>query len=262
MLTLLVVLVLVLSVTASATIWYVLRVRALRHQRGVFGPWPIRKARLEDLDPVFIPGDYGPTLDTEVTFIGRGPFYVEGGTSDAEAWILAVLAKRSRTMFEFGTCTGKSAYLWARNSPPGATVVTLTLSPTQLSAYSADPKDRQPDIEAARKESCFTRFLYTGTSVDPKVVQLFGDSKSFDETPFLDWADLIFVDGSHAYSYVLSDSQKALRIAKAGGIILWHDYKGPHRADGVFRALNELSEKLPLVHISGTTFVVYRKPLT
>jgi hypothetical protein len=106
-----------------------LRNRAVRKQRNLFGEWPIRRVLPEVVDPVLRPGPFGPTRDTEVAFIGRGPYVVDGGTSDAEAWILAVLAKRARTMFEFGTCTGKTAYLWARNSPTDARVITVTLAP-------------------------------------------------------------------------------------------------------------------------------------
>ena len=105
----------------------------MRKQRNLFGEWPIRRVPPETVDPVLQPGPFGSDdRDTEVAFIGRGPYVVDGGTSDAEAWILAVLATRARTMFEFGTCTGKTAYLWARNSPPDARVVTVTLAPDHL----------------------------------------------------------------------------------------------------------------------------------
>jgi predicted O-methyltransferase YrrM len=71
--------------------------------------------------------------------------------------------------------------------------------------------------------------------------------------------DLIFIDGSHAYSYVMSDTEKALKMLKKGGIVLWHDYRGTREAPDVFRALNELAEKLPIVHIAGTSLAAYRK---
>jgi hypothetical protein len=45
-----------------------------------------------------------------------------------------------------------------------------------------------------------------------------------------------------------------------GGEILWHDYVGPEE-EGVFRGMNELAKELPLVHVDGTTFIAYRKPL-
>jgi hypothetical protein len=131
--------------------WLVLRAR--QRQRGLLRRWPIRKVYLPDLDPRFQPDDLGPTRAAEVTYLGRGIIPVPGGTSDTEAWILAALAKDARRLFEFGTCTGKTAYLWARNQPADGTVTTLTL---------------------------------------------YGDSKQFDDAPYADSCDVVFVDGSHA----------------------------------------------------------------
>jgi hypothetical protein len=71
----------------------------------------------------------------------------------------------------------------------------------------------------------------------------------------------VFVDGSHAYSYVVNDSAKALALIKPAGIVLWHDYQGPQHSPGVYQALNELSRRLPLVHIARTSLVAYRKPI-
>ena len=237
-----------------------LRHRAVRKQRNLFGEWPIPRVPPEAVDPVLRPGPFGPTRDTEVAFIGRGPYVVDGGTSDAEAWILAVLAKRARRMFEFGTCTGKTAYLWARNSPADARVMTVTLAPDHLGDYKQEAADDPVDVEFALKESSHTEFLYSDSPVASKVEQLFADSKALDVSPWAASCDLVFVDGSHAYSYVVSDSAKALELVAPGGLVLWHDYAGPRHASGVYRALNELSERLPLVRIEGTTLVAYRRP--
>jgi predicted O-methyltransferase YrrM len=204
--------------------------------------------------------DLGHSTATEVAFISRGRLPLHGATSDHESWLLAVLAKRSKTIFEFGTCTGRTAYLLARNSPPDARVHTLTLPPDATEAYQAGAGDTAEDRHYALAESIHERFCYQGTDVEPKVVQLYGDSKAFDETPYAGRCDLIFVDGAHAYSYVVSDSSKALRMVAPGGVVIWHDYRGPHRARGVYRALNELTDELPLVHIEGTCLVAYRRP--
>jgi len=254
---------------ALAALWFVvaialaiplLRQRSARKQRNLFGEWPIARVRPEAVDPVFQPGPFGPSLDTEVAFVGRGPYVVDGGTSDAEAWVLAVLARRAKLMFEFGTCTGKTAYLWARNSPPDARVVTLTLAPDHVADYSREATDDASDVEFALKESTHTEFLYSSSPVRDKVEQLFGDSKTFDVSPWKGRCELVFVDGSHAYSYVVSDSEKALQLVAPGGLVLWHDYAGPRHAPGVYRALNELSQRIPLVRIEGTTLVAHRRP--
>jgi predicted O-methyltransferase YrrM len=185
---------------------------------------------------------------------------VQGSTSDAEAWILAVLAKNAKCLFEFGTCTGRTAYLWARNSPPEARVITLTLAPDALNEYRHDAADDPSDTASALSESAYTRFYYSGTPEAAKIDQLFGDSKMLDISRWEGECDLVFVDGSHAYSYVKSDSQKALTLVRPGGLVLWHDYAGEEHSPGVYRALNELREQLPLVRIPETMLVAYRCP--
>jgi len=250
----------VLLLAAVALISY----HALRYKRRYYQSigqrikGPVPTTPLSGFHPVFANDEFGPTLRSEVHFVGQAGAVISG-TSDAEAWILAVLAKESTHMFEFGTCSGKTTYLWARNSPPDARVVTLTLAPDQVESYKASGEDSRRSIESALSESRFTRFRYSGTDVEGKVTQLFGDSKEFDETPYLGQIDLIFVDGSHAYSYVKSDTEKALRMLKPGGVILWHDYKPwDHGARGVVEYLNELRSQLPLVHLQGTTLIAYR----
>ena len=247
-----------LAVATGVSTYYALTYKARRKQRGVFGRWPIRTVPLAELDPVFAPTPFGPGRQTEVRFVGQGGG-IPGGTSDTEGWILAVLATRAKSMFEFGTATGKTTYLWARNAPD-ASIVTITLAPDQLSSYHGEGTDAAKDMRAALKESAFETFYYSGTDVEPRIEQLFGDSKAFDESKHLGRYDLIFVDGSHAHSYVVSDSEKAIRMCAPGGLILWHDYAGRRHSPGVYQALNELSRRIPLVHVAGTTFVAYRKP--
>lgn len=242
-------------VPLAVNVW---RTKQAKRQQGLFAGWPVKRCSLQELDPVFRPGPFGPTLETEVLFLMSGPDGVPGGTTDLEAWILAVLSKRARTLFEFGTCTGKTTYLWARNSPPEARITTLTLPPLTQADYTHASGDDAGAARIALDESHFTQFLYSGTEAEGKITQLYGDSKAFDEAPYAGSCDLIFVDGSHAYSYVVSDSEKALRMLRPGGMVLWHDYGGPTWQRDVYRALNELSERLPLVHIAGTRLVAYR----
>ena len=250
----------ILIVAVAVLTAHLRRERGLRKLRTFTGNWPVQPVLPELLDPVFRPDRFGPGLGTEVTFLGRGPYVVDGGTSDAEAWILAVLAKRAQWLFEFGTCTGKTAYLWARNAPPTARIVTLTLAPEGRGDHHAEPTDDPRDVEYAVRESNYSAFLYTGTDVAHKVEQLFGDSKTLDVRPWAGRCDVVFVDGSHAYSYVMSDSAKALELVRPGGLVLWHDYAGPRHSPGVYRAVNELATRLPLVRIAGTALAAYRRP--
>jgi len=234
--------------------------RRVQMLKGRTPAWPVPTVGLAEFDAAFEHDELGPTERAAAVFIGSGDG-VPGGTSDREAWILAVLARRARTMFEFGTCTGRTTYLWAVNSPADARVYTLTLPPEGLDSYGRARGDESRAVRSALRESRFTTYRYSGTPEESKVEQLYGDSKALDEMPFLEMCDLVFVDGSHAYSYVASDSEKALRMVRPGGIVLWHDYRGRRRGTaGVFRYLNELSRTHRLVHLRGTSLVAHRAP--
>jgi len=255
-------LLLVLAIAAAAAFagLFVQYRRRLHLELGRDSRGAIPVVPLHEFDPVFRQTELGPTPDAEVRFIGTGAG-VPGGTSDREAWVLAALAKGRRTLFEFGTATGRTTYLLARNSPEDARVHTLTLPPDAHDHYDAAGSDSGLAARRALDESRFTTFLYTGTDVEPKVDQLFGDSKALDVTPWQGRCDLIFIDGSHAYSYVKSDTEKALQMVAPGGIILWHDYQPLRRSvRDVCRALDELARGRPLVRLSRTTLVAYRHP--
>jgi predicted O-methyltransferase YrrM len=214
---------------------------------------------LHDFHERFQRTSTGPTLAAECAFIGGGNA-VPAGTTDCEAWVLAVLSKDARLLFEFGTATGKTAYLMARNSPPDARVITITLPPGDTSKYEHVEGDSKEARDVALDESNIETFLYSDTPEESKICQLYGDSKQFDTEPYRGRCDLIFVDGAHAYSYVHSDSQKAFEMVSPTGIILWHDYKkraGVPRE--VVRALDEIAEKRPLKRLAGTHMVAYRR---
>lgn len=222
----------------------------------------IPECSLEEADSIFTLNEFGTTLAAETHFVGRVNTPVSGAIKDSEGWVLSALAKKSKKIFEFGTCTGRTTYLLAKNGPQDAIVTTLTLSPSQKNHYIIEKNDEEKDIRHALGESKYNNFFYTGTPVEHKIQQIFLDSKKLNEAQYLDSYDLIFVDGSHAYSYVQSDSLKAIKMIKPGGIIFWHDYYYSKSAvPGVYQALNELSKTYPLRKISGTSFVIYRKPI-
>ena len=214
--------------------------------------------RLDSFDDRFRSGPFGPRFEAEIRFIG-GAESVKAGTTDREAWILGVLARDAHTIFEFGTASGKTAWLLASNSPPDAQVYTLTLRPDQTHLYRHEQGDRTIARDTALDESVFEEFFYTGTSGAAKITQLYGDSKGIDISQWRGRCDLIFVDGAHAYSYVMNDSRKAFEMLSPRGVILWHDYK---RRSGtprdVVRALDELAREHRLVRLAGTHIVAYR----
>ena len=61
---------------------------------------------------------------------------------------------------------------------------------------------------------------------------------------FADSDDFFFIDGSHSYEYVRSDTLNALKCCHSGSIIAWHDFGltgvGVH---GVTKCVVELSKQ-------------------
>ena len=222
---------------------------------------PIRSVWASEFDPRFRETSIGPTIEAEATVIGAGSGSF-GSTSDTEASILGTLARGCTQVFEFGTATGRTTYILARNVEPGGRVTTLTLAPDDLENYHGDREDNARAMEKALTESQYGGFLYAGTAMENRVEQLYGDSKAFDETAWAGKCDLIFIDGAHAYSYIKSDSEKAFRMVRPGGVILWHDYRGPHvrPTRDVYRYLNEVHRNRPLTHLRGTSLIAWRAP--
>lgn len=237
---------------------YIIRRRCERKQKGVFRDWPIRKVGLDEVDRIFKTDSLGPSRQTAVRFFGN--YNVPGGTSDYETWVLSVLATQAKMLFEFGTCTGKTTYLWALNSPKDAKIKTLMLDPNQDQASKIDSSDNSVHMESRPSESKNLRLYYSDTPEESKIEQFLMDSLKFDESQFEKQFDIVFVDASHYYDFVKSDSEKALRMIKPGGLVLWHDYRGPWGEKGVFKYLNELNTQLELMHIKDTSLVAYKVP--
>jgi hypothetical protein len=161
-----------------------------------------------------------------------------------------VAERRPRALFEIGTFDGRTTLNLALNAPDDAHIYTLDLPPATATRFELSADDRK----YVEKRASGTRFA--GTPVASRVQQLFGDSGSFDFSPFR--ANFIFVDGSHTYEYVMSDSEQALQLLGGeSGTIVWHDYG---EWPGVTLALNALragdSRFAGLRRIAGTSLAM------
>ncbi|MFT4854298.1 MAG: putative O-methyltransferase YrrM [Candidatus Pseudothioglobus sp.] len=220
--------------------------------------WPIAQVSPEDITERMAEGPFGAKLEAEVSIIPAYQAYAS--LNDLETVLLANLAKDSERAFELGTASGRTTYIIASNMRATGHVTTITLSREQALSYVGESGDAKADSGHAVEESQFETFLYSGTPMENRITQLFGDSKTFDEGPYQGAFDLIFVDGSHAYSYVMHDSLMCQRMLAPGGIMVWHDYKGRREVPGTYRCLNELNASgWDLKHVLGTSFVTWRK---
>jgi hypothetical protein len=232
-----------------------LKLRRQRKRSFNFSSYPIPQVKLGSVAPCFVNGPYGPIPDSMVSFIGGEG--VVASVSDRETWVLAGLAKSATTIFEFGTCSGKTTHVMALNSTIDAKIYTLTIHPDQLDGLIFESDDDEHHKKVAGLEARFESFYYQGHSTEGKITQIFSDSKQYDEAELIGKVDLIFIDGAHTKSYVMSDSNKAFRMLSSTGVIIWHDYKVD--APDVFNYLNDLSKSVKIVHIKDTDMAMYRR---
>lgn len=184
----------------------------------------------------------------------HAPMGVDGNVSLYELVIISLLvkARSPRGVFEIGTFDGRTALNLSANLPDDGRVFTLDLPREEMQKTNLPLGDG--DKLYIDKERSGARFA--GTLWAQRITQLYGDSATFDFSPYQGKIDFVFIDGSHAYKYVLNDSRKALGLLRDGkGTILWHDYPGWR---GVADALHELflkdSSFRNLRNIEGTAF--------
>jgi len=179
-----------------------------------------------------------------------------GNISFEELFILVELLQTCQpiTCFEVGTYDGRTALNMAANTSDDAVIYTLDLPRDQIGStiFPLNPAD----LGVVEKETSGAR--YRGTEWEYKIQQLYGDSAAFDYTPYQGKIDLVFVDGSHTYDYVLSDSRNAITLLRnEKGIILWHDYP---TTSAVLKAVNYLqatdSRFAGIRYIKDTRFAV------
>ena len=129
----------------------------------------IETINLDKLDDIFINNKidnklYGPKEDVIIkSFCISANNNIVGMTSDYEAWIISSLSKISNNIFEFGTCSGKTTYLMALNSPQNAKITTLTLKPENLFDIKRGQFDNKKSFRNLINESIYEKFLFSNT---------------------------------------------------------------------------------------------------
>jgi hypothetical protein len=168
---------------------------------------------------------------------------------DAQIVAAIALNLKCRTFFEFGTFRGRTTWTVAHNNP---TIRAFTLdlpSPAAVKGAAFEVTDPYLFEEWRRGEAIH------GTPEADRITLLTGDSARFNFAPYLNEMDLVYVDGSHSYSYVRSDTEAALGLLSTSGTIIWDDPYYP----GVWKYLQEKRRTLPLRLVAHTGMVVYSR---
>lgn len=183
-----------------------------------------------------------------------------GNVRISELGILAALAASCRhasKIFEIGTFDGRTTLNLAMNAPNTCDVYTLDLPPDQATEFELAAGERHM-VEKPVPGLRYEKYRADYPSVISRIHQLLGDSATFDYSAYSDSCSLVFVDGSHAYQYAISDSRAAMRMARKGGVVVWHDYG---IWEGVTTALEELEQRehFGLRSIRGTSLAFWKK---
>ena len=183
-----------------------------------------------------------------------------GNVRISELAILSAFAAHCRegsNLFEIGTFDGRTTLNLALNAPAICCVYTLDLPPDQATKYQLADGERHM-VEKPSPGSRYEKHRSEYPAAISRIRQLLGDSATFDYTPYTGSCSLVFVDGSHAYDYAVSDTRAAMTIVEAGGIVIWHDYG---IWEGVTKALEELEKRglWGLRNIRGTSLVIWKK---
>ena len=91
-----------------------------------------------------------------------------------------------------------------------------------------------------------------------RITRLWGDSASFDFSPYYDTVDLFFVDGAHTYEYARKDTESASKCVRPNGVIAWHDYGRSGLSRGVRRWLDEFGRQCEVISCPGSSIALMR----
>ena len=195
-------------------------------------------------------------MTTAVRFSKSNCLNVDFGTiRPMEAQVLAAIVAhlQPKTVFEMGTYTGFSTLHLIENAPRDSVIYTLDLPHDKAEVVLRnDLHEAHRDIKNINLNA---RRHFDAAREGGRVVELFGDSITFDFSPYYGKTDFVFIDANHSYLYVKSDTENALRMLSNRGVILWHDYDFIH--PGVFKLVNEVARDKRVYYIERTRYALF-----
>jgi hypothetical protein len=137
-------------------------------------------------------------------------------------------------IFEFGTSDGETSRLLAHNLP-GAEIYSFDGS-HDVAGGGARPISPSP----------------------ARIMNLYGDSGTFDFSPYSGSIDLVHIDGARRLNSLREDADAAFGMLSELGSIIWYGYS---YQPAVYAFLNKLAPLLdrPIYHIVGTRLALYSR---
>lgn len=181
-----------------------------------------------------------------------------GNVSVEELCKICLIVKyfQPKRILEMGTYNGMTTLQMALNAPKDAVVYTLDL-PEDISTEGMELTELDIHVAKNLKDKFGTSTgSYFKNRKDVNIVQLWGDSATFDYSVIGGKADVIFIDAAHDYANKKIDSENAFKLLEKNGVIIWHDFTSPANPD-VTRYILDLSKEYQLYHIRNTMLAVY-----
>ena len=199
-------------------------------------------------------------IDLSVVIAARRSIIIDGsltyadgslGLQDQVALMSLLRDREPEIVLEIGTYNGATTRLIAINLPR-AKIHTLDLPPDISSEELHQSKLPKDDFHLIGN-----RRVGEAIVSDPaitNVTQHYGDSATWDFSP-VQGLDFVFIDGSHTYEYVRSDTIRCAEAAAGRATFVWHDFDYCHY--DVVRYLTEMaSAGLPVRHIASTNMAM------
>lgn len=176
--------------------------------------------------------------------------FLDGGSLLTDLALLKGLARRFKDCkyFEIGTWRGESA---------------VNLAEVCKTVYTLNMTDEDLRKIGVSERSIAQQMLFSKNN--DKIIHLRSDSRSFDYASLNLKFDLIFIDGSHHYDDVKSDTANAFKhLVHDKSILVWHDY-GVTPEDIRFEVLSAILDGTPsqfhkfLYHVAHTKSVIFSR---
>jgi len=136
--------------------------------------------------------------------------FLDGGSLPTDLMLLASLAETipDCRYFEIGTWRGESV---------------SALADRVKSAHTLCLTDEEMRNLGMHERTIESHMIFSKGIKN--VIQLRGDSRSFDFSSLNQKFDLIFIDGDHHYDFVKSDTRNVFaHLTHENSVVVWHDY--------------------------------------
>lgn len=162
---------------------------------------------------------------------------------------------KPKKILELGTYNGMTALNLALNMPGDSVIYTLDL-----------PKTGEPDLPISEIDKYVSRKYHkifnteTGSYFknrkDLNIIQLYGDSATFDFSSISKNFELIFIDAAHDYEHKRIDTENAFKYISPNGIIIWDNYADIFCPE-VTAYFADIAADFKFFHLKKTNLLIY-----